>query len=130
MARVFEGRIDELIYRTRQELQADPLDVVAAKTLAELYAANANLDKAIDAARTAVRLRPADAEWWGMLGRFLLRRGQPREAVEPLEKSLAIDPIQPTTLTFLAHCYDVCGQPKLAARAAARAASLGAGWSR
>jgi tetratricopeptide (TPR) repeat protein len=124
-----DNRTDELIERYQRMLADDPGNGTTAIVLAELYAAVGRLAEAIDTAAAVTRTQPQDAAAWGMLGRFLARDNKFAVAIEPLERSLSIDPVQPRILTYLAQCYGECGRPGEAALAAARAQSLGGLWT-
>ena len=124
-----DDRMDELIERYQRMLADDPSDETTAIALAELYAAAGRLAEAIDIAVTVTRTLPQDAAAWGTLGRFLVRDNNFATAIEPLERSLSIDPVQPRILAYLAKCYGECGRTGEAALAAARAQSLGGLWT-
>jgi tetratricopeptide (TPR) repeat protein len=98
---VERGSIDEAERRLLAVLKRHPRDVEAATALAGLLAAQGDdLDRALHYARRAdyFRSMPEAAE---VLGRVLVLRGEPSEAVEPLRRAVSQRPTSATAHLYL-----------------------------
>ncbi|MBI5849511.1 MAG: tetratricopeptide repeat protein [Planctomycetes bacterium] len=83
------------------------------------------VDVARDHYEKAVALRPSSHAWLG-LGRLLLQAGDPRAAVEQLERARALDPDHHQVDEALARAYARLGQAEASRQAAQRAGNLSA----
>ncbi|MGH7447823.1 MAG: BTAD domain-containing putative transcriptional regulator, partial [Longimicrobiales bacterium] len=84
------GRFDEALDATLRAQQLDPLSPTASYNVAGTYLHLARFDDAIAEARRIIELHPTLALGYDVLGWALVDAGRPAEAVEPLEKAVAI----------------------------------------
>jgi tetratricopeptide (TPR) repeat protein len=120
-----QGEQNDAVGYWQRLAEEEPLDPLVHIGLADSLFSAERYDEALSPARRAVGLLPTDARCWATLARLHRRRGEVAEAVEAYEKSLALDPVQPTLLLMLADCYGALNRPQDAAVAASRAAALG-----
>jgi tetratricopeptide (TPR) repeat protein len=118
------GRAGDARARYEQALTIDPKDPIASNNLARLYAADpANVERAIELARTAVAKLPDEADAHDTLGWVAFRAGRLSLAASELERAAALDP---NDATFRHHLTEVrqaiAEEARLAAEARAKAA--------
>jgi serine/threonine-protein kinase len=95
LALVSMGELTAAIAAYRQAIDLDPQDALAHSNLAELLAMPLDPKlrdpvQAIAEAKQAVMLEPNIGMYWNILGSALYSAGQTKEAVQALEKSLAL----------------------------------------
>ena len=79
-------------------LRADPQRLAARCLLVEVRMEEGQLDAALEEARALCQGQSQSAVGWRTLGRVLARREEHREAVEALQRALAMDPDAPDVL--------------------------------
>lgn len=72
--------------------------------MAQWHSVHNRFDQAVESVREVTRLRRVAGDW-SLIGTFELRRGRSVQAIEALEKSLAIDPMQADLRRQLAAQY-------------------------
>jgi tetratricopeptide (TPR) repeat protein len=125
LTKMLMGKYDELEEYHRRAVREQPYDLHALLALIEFLVNRGKLDEALPKARAAVERDRNNAQTWQTLGRIELRREQWASAADAFERALALDPVDPTVLLMLAHCYDRLGDSEKAAGCATRARALG-----
>ncbi len=82
------GRIAML----QQLVMKNPKDASAWIQLGDLYFDSKQIEKAINAYRSALKVRPDDADVWTDLGVMYRRGGNPHSALDAFKKAMAVDP--------------------------------------
>jgi tetratricopeptide (TPR) repeat protein len=111
----------------RQTFLADPGSKNALMDLISILIGHEKYEEALEKALAATRLYGDDAQSWALLGHAEARCGRFNEAVEALEKALALNPVDHHHTFLLAHCYQELGDDVKAGALFARSQSLG-GW--
>ncbi|MGE0454591.1 MAG: sulfatase-like hydrolase/transferase [Vicinamibacteria bacterium] len=117
-------RYDEAIALCRENLRERPDMALAWMQLASLERARGDLRAALDAARRALALRPADTETGAILGLYLVEAGRAKEAVALLEAFAAQDPPDFDVLQTLGVALAGLGQRQAALASFERARQL------
>jgi serine/threonine-protein kinase len=104
------GRFEEALDATRRAQQLDPLSPAASYNVAGTYLHLARFDDAIAEARRIIDLHPTLALGYDALGWALVDAGRPAEAIEPLEKAVAIADGRWLALANLGRAYAFAGR--------------------
>ena len=104
------GRFDEALEATRRAQQLDPLSASASYNVAGTYLHLARFDEAITEARRIIELHPTLAAGYDVLGWALVDAGRPAEAIEPLEKAVAMAGGRWLALANLGRAYAFVGR--------------------
>ena len=118
------------VLRTRAKAMAGQPIILYALGIALLRSGadpdSAEGSEAMEAFRTAVRLRPAFAPAQAELGKLLLKRGDVTDAVAHLERAVALEPDNPAPAYVLAQAYRRNGQTERARDLLTRVSRLNA----
>ena len=104
------GRFNEALDATRRAQQLDPLSASASYNVAGTYLHLARFDEAITEARRIVELHPTLAAGYDALGWALVDAGRPAEAIEPLERAVAMAGGRWLALANLGRAYAFVGR--------------------
>lgn len=85
-------KYDSAILYHKRALQIDSNYVDALVNLGIVYRITSDFDMVEECYTKAKRLNPRDPEVYGSLGTLYIYRGEPKLAIESLEKSIALDP--------------------------------------
>ena len=108
------GRFLEARDRLAQHLEADPEDLPARLTLANLHGILREDDAAALCYRAALQIEPLSAEAHLLYGIHLLGRGEAGGAAEELSRSLFLDPDGAIAHYFLGRCREAQRDPERA----------------
>ena len=106
---VCQGRTEEAVTWSRRARELDPLGIDGS-TLGFILFYARRYDEAAHELRSALALRPdnADALWY--LGFVLIAKGQPEEAIPVLEKALSVSDRSPAIMGHLVRAYAFAGR--------------------
>lgn len=104
------GRFDEALDATKRAQQLDPLSASASYNVTGTYLHLARFDEAIAEARRIVELHPTLAFGYDALGWALVDAGRPAEAIEPLERAVAMAGGRWLALANLGRAYAFVGR--------------------
>jgi len=119
------GSDENLLAHLVQAVAARPHEALLHRMLALLQIRTGRLADAAESVQLVLERWPDDAGSWLLRGDLLRAEGRFADAVDALNRSLAIDPVQPPALGLLALCYQELGDAERAQAAEARALSLG-----
>ena len=92
MAQDWAGRYDDAIKTALKAVDKDPLSAEAHAVLAEIYADRNNWNRALEEAKTAVKLKADDALVQRNLGYVLERQGRHVEAIDAYNRAAQLAP--------------------------------------
>ena len=92
MAQDWNNQVDEAIKTALRAVDKDPLSAEAHAVLAEVYADKNNWIRALEEARTAVKLKPDSPLVQRNLGYVLERQGRHEEALDAYERAAKLAP--------------------------------------
>ena len=104
-----QGRTEEAVSWATRAREHDPLAVPGARIAWILFHAR-RYDEAIQELRSVLAVQPDDARSLENLGFTLIAKGQPQEAIPPLEKALAITHRTPAIIGVLIRAYAHAGR--------------------
>ncbi|HSK19441.1 MAG TPA: BTAD domain-containing putative transcriptional regulator [Longimicrobiales bacterium] len=104
------GRFDEALVTTQRAQQLDPLSASASYNVTGTFLHLARFDEAITEARRMVELHPTLAAGYDALGWALVDAGRPAEAIEPLERAVAMAGGRWLALANLGRAYAFVGR--------------------
>jgi len=118
------GRNKEAINAFARELIRHPNDFSSLYYLAYLHEIDGDLDAALKGIEAALKLEAESAEANALLGKILIKRNRPAEAIGPLEKAVKTDPADPGKHYLLARAYRQLGRREESSREFAEAERL------
>ena len=104
-----EGRTDEAMEWSKRARELDPLAVTGTDLAWILFSAR-RYDEAIRELHATLAVRPDDALALWYLGFSLIGKGQPEDAIPPLERALSISNRSPGVIGVLARAYGHAGR--------------------
>jgi TolB-like protein/Tfp pilus assembly protein PilF len=110
-----QGRMDEALNWAQRARDLDPLGVSGGDMGWLLFHAR-RFDDAIRELRSALAIHPDDARTHWVLGFALILKGQPKDAVTVLEKTMSLMKASPGSLELLATAYAKTGRRTKALR--------------
>ncbi|MFI0447993.1 tetratricopeptide repeat protein [Actinomadura sp. 6N118] len=127
MEMIFAGRDEDLLADLLVEVSSSPHAPALRQLLAWQYVRLGQLDEATEAARVCIERWPADAQSWLLWAEVRRATGDPAGAIDAVQRSLVIDPVQPSAFELLARCHEDLGDADAASAAAQQSLSLGGG---
>lgn len=104
-----QGRIDEALDWAQRARDHDPLSVSGSSIAGILFSAH-RFDEAVREARSALAVRPDNAELLWELGFDLIADAQPEKAITVLEKALSLSDRSPGVIGVLIRAYAHAGR--------------------
>jgi tetratricopeptide (TPR) repeat protein len=118
------GRNKEAINAFEKELSKHPSDFSSRYYLAYLHELDGDLDSALKGVEAALKLEAQSPEANALLGKILIKRNKPAEAIGPLENAVRADPLDPGKRYLLARAYRQMGRQEDSSREFAEAERL------